>query len=131
MTTDGTLKIQNDVDYLYKVIDAPEVSDASINIKLRRITNVPESVISTIQDEYGTSYYYRGAVKNNYVNFNEMCWRIVRIEGDGSVKLLLEDRYVECNDDMSLGIWSDEIKYDFYAYDNSIFQPSTVDTGQW
>ena len=27
-----------------------------------------------------------------------MCWRIVRIEGDGSVKLILEDRNEQCND---------------------------------
>ena len=27
-----------------------------------------------------------------------MCWRIVRIEGDGSVKLILEDKNTTCND---------------------------------
>jgi len=46
-----------------------------------------EKVLSATQDNLGTSYYYRGAVQDNYVLFNNMCWRIVRIEGDGSVKL--------------------------------------------
>ena len=27
-----------------------------------------------------------------------MCWRIVRISGDGSIKLILEDQYAICND---------------------------------
>lgn len=40
-------------------------------------------------DDYGISYYFRGNVQNNYVRFAGMCWRIVRITGDGSVKLAL------------------------------------------
>ena len=39
-------------------------------------------------DDYGTSYYYRGSVKNNYVYFADYYWRIIRINGDGSVRLL-------------------------------------------
>ena len=39
-------------------------------------------------DDYGTSYYYRGSVKNNYVQFAGYYWRIVRINGDGSIRLL-------------------------------------------
>ena len=56
-----------------------------------------ESVLSVTQDDLGTSYYYRGSVKNNYVTFNNMCWRIVRIEGDGAVKLILADKDAECS----------------------------------
>lgn len=40
------------------------------------------------EDDYGESYYYRGAVKNNYVKFANFCWRIVRINGDDSIRLL-------------------------------------------
>jgi len=48
-----------------------------------------EKVLSATQDNLGTTYYYRGAVQDNYVLFNNMCFRIVRIEGDGAVKLTL------------------------------------------
>ena len=41
-----------------------------------------------IQDADGTSYYYRGSVSNNYVSFAGYYWRIIRINGDGSVRLL-------------------------------------------
>ena len=37
----------------------------------------------------GTTYFYRGAVTNNYISFANMGWRIVRINEDGSVRLLL------------------------------------------
>jgi hypothetical protein len=48
-----------------------------------------EAVLASTEDDYGTSYYFRGAVENNYVVFASMCWRIVRITGDGSIKLTL------------------------------------------
>ena len=41
-----------------------------------------------MEDDYGTSYYYRGSVTNNYVYFAGYYWRIIRINGDGSVRLL-------------------------------------------
>mgnify|MGYP004661540199 CR=1 FL=1 len=55
-----------------------------------------EKVLSKTEDDYGTSYYYRGVVENNYVNFAGMCWRIVRVSGDGSIKLILEDQDNTC-----------------------------------
>ena len=39
-------------------------------------------------DDEGTSYYYRGAVRNNYVSFAGFTWRIIRRNGDGSVRLI-------------------------------------------
>ena len=42
------------------------------------------------EDDYGTSYFYRGTVKNNYVSFAGFIWRIVRINGDGSIRLILD-----------------------------------------
>ena len=48
-----------------------------------------EAVLARTQDDYGTSYYFRGAVTNNFVEYANMCWRIVRVTGDGSIKLVL------------------------------------------
>ena len=39
-------------------------------------------------DDDGISYYYRGSVNNNYVKYAGAYWRIIRINGDGSVRLL-------------------------------------------
>ena len=68
------------------------VSTTSSSITYKDINSnkkVTESLIATTEDDYGTSYYFRGKVKNNYVQFANKCWRIVRITGDGSVKLVL------------------------------------------
>ena len=53
------------------------------------ITTADDKILSTAEDDYGTTYYFRGNPIDNYVNYAGMCWRIVRIEGDGSIKLLL------------------------------------------
>ena len=40
------------------------------------------------EDDEGESYYYRGAVRNNYVSFAGFIWRIIRRNGDGSIRLI-------------------------------------------
>ena len=54
------------------------------------ISGENERVLNTAPDDYGTSYYYRGNVLDNYVSFADKTWRIVRINGDGSVRLVLD-----------------------------------------
>lgn len=40
------------------------------------------------EDDLGTSYYFRGAVENNYVYFANFYWRIIRINGDGTIRMI-------------------------------------------
>ena len=55
------------------------------------ISTASEALLASTEDDYGTSYYFRGAVKNNYVQFANKCWRIVRVGGDDFVKLILHN----------------------------------------
>ena len=55
------------------------------------ISTADEALLASTEDDNGTSYYFRGAVKNNYVEFANKCWRIVRVGGDGSVKIILHN----------------------------------------
>ena len=50
-----------------------------------------DRLLNNAPDDYGTSYYYYGAVTDNYVSFANKLWRIVRINGDGSIRLVLDD----------------------------------------
>ncbi len=52
-------------------------------------SSTEEALLASTSDDYGTSYYFRGAVTNNYVEYANMCWRIVRITGNGAIKLVL------------------------------------------
>ena len=53
------------------------------------ISGIDEGLI-TYEDDDGTSYYFRGSVENNYVTFAGLKWRIIKINPDGSVKLVLD-----------------------------------------
>ena len=39
-------------------------------------------------DDFGATYYFRGNVENNYVKFANFYWRIIRINGDGTLRLI-------------------------------------------
>ncbi len=42
------------------------------------------------KDDDGDTYYWRGAVTNNYVKFANKFWRIIRINGDGTIRLIYD-----------------------------------------
>lgn len=41
-------------------------------------------------DDNGNTFYFRGNVNNNYVMFADKMWRIVRINGNGTIKMILD-----------------------------------------
>ena len=64
---------------------------------------VDEGIILDIDDN-GNTYYFRGNVINNYVSFANKTWRIVRINGDGTVRLILDDQV------MASGIYNSQLE---------------------
>lgn len=54
------------------------------------VSSLDEGLYAT-NDEDGISYYFRGAVANNYVSFAGRLWRIVRINGDETIRLIMQD----------------------------------------
>ena len=89
----GTIKPTTNLSAVYYVVSATQ--DSFTYKVLGSNRNITESLLASTEDDYGTSYYFRGAVKNNYVQFANKCWRIVRIGGDGSVKLILHNDNTE------------------------------------
>ena len=64
-------------------------------------------------DDDGDSYYFRGNV-NNYVSFANQLWRVIRVNGDGTIRLLY-------NTDIDISVFNnahDDEKYSGYTYDN-------------
>ncbi len=56
--------------------------------QLELVSDKSDKGLYIMDDDYGTSYYYRGSVTNNYVKFAGYYWRIIRLNGDGSVRML-------------------------------------------
>ena len=79
------------VSNLAETILANNEVKAPITTPGAAVSTASEALLASTEDDYGTSYYFRGAVTNNYVEFANKCWRIVRVGGDGSVKLILHN----------------------------------------
>ena len=64
------------------------------------------------EDDEGESYYYRGAVKNNYVSFAGFIWRIIRRNGDGSIRMIYSGKSTaDTGDDTMIGYSKFNDKY--------------------
>ena len=84
------------------------------------------------EDDEGESYYYRGAVRNNYVSFAGFIWRIIRRNGDGSIRMIYSGKSVsDMGDNTTIGSPQFNSKYwdptyvgykyneDFSLYENN------------
>ena len=52
--------------------------------------DIHEKGLFELADDNGTSYYYRGSVTNNLFYFANLWWRVVRINGDGTIRLIYD-----------------------------------------
>ena len=73
-------------------------ADGSVNVTGVEATN---GYLCKAKDAYGDSYYYRGNVTNNYVKFADKYWRIVRINGDGTVRVIYDGTSAHANGESS------------------------------
>ena len=73
--------------------DNTEQSDTSIDFSISAGSTNGNGLYYRTSNTEGSkpTYYFRGAVTNNYVSFAGKIWRIVRINEDGSVRLILND----------------------------------------
>ena len=62
------------------------------------------------------TYYFRGAVENNYVSFAGFTWRIVRINEDGTLRIVMQDGI---NDNTTYAFNSNYNNYTYMYYSNS------------
>ena len=91
--------------------------DGSVNVTAVEATN---GYLCKAKDAYGDSYYYRGNVTNNYVLFADKYWRIVRINGDGSVRVIYDGTSAHANgessEDRQIGTSAFNSSYNDNAY---------------
>lgn len=85
------------------------VSSGTPNFTKTSIADGTNGIYSA-KDDLGTSYYFRGNVTNNYVKFANKYWRIIRINGDGTIRMIYAGTSAHANgyndsstNDMSIG----------------------------
>ncbi len=145
-TINGNHTISNlsrqDKCYLYfDILNSVNIDENSAENKILEVTNktlskwfyerVPDfsknattnEVIFKSNDNEGDSYYYRGAATTNYIKFANKWWRIIRINGDGTIRIIYDGKEYHANgtntNDSIIAenqCFSSECKYDDNAY---------------
>ena len=122
--------------YLYRIKSATKSNNSSINTKNYRIMYDITSVELTSEeyesdnsnkglyeseDNFGKSFYYRGSVKNNNVMLAGFYWKIIRINGDDTIRLLFNgDGKTYDNIGKSIFNENSDPAYVGYMYGNNI-----------
>ena len=95
-----------------KLITSPPTLTTSSNN-----TNDASGLYSSTATNTGEpTYYFRGNVENNYVSFAGFTWRIVRINEDGTVRLIMQDGI---NNNTNYQFNSNYNNYTYMYYTNS------------
>ena len=81
------------------------------------------------EDDLGTSYYFRGAVDNNYVKFANFYWRIIRINGDGTIRMIYAGTSAHTNGESETNSYISKTAYNSSYNDNTYVGYMTGSTG--
>ena len=72
------------------------------------------------EDNDGKTYYYRGSVSGNYVKFAGFYWRIIRVNGDGTVRMIYDGTTPHDNGESSYNRLIGSSAYNSsYIFDNT------------
>ena len=93
------------------ITDKPTLTTSSNNTN-----NKNGLYISTATNSGNPTYYFRGKVENNYMSFAGYTWRIVRINEDGTVRIMMQDGI---NNDTLYQFNSNYNNYNYMYYTNS------------
>ena len=96
----------------YEVIDVePTLTTSSNN------TSDASGLYASTDTNIGKpTYYFRGNVENNYVSFAGFTWRIVRINEDGTIRIVMQDGI---NNNATYKFNSNVNRYTYMYYTNS------------
>ena len=97
---------------MYKVTGMTVSTNSSTGAKTYNLTVYPYTArvnsydnstmgMYATKDDDGTSYYYRGAVSGNYVKMADKYWRIIRVNGDGTLRLIYDGTSGHANGEAS------------------------------
>ncbi len=96
----------------FEVVDAEPTLTTSSN----NTTDVSGLYASTDTNTGKPTYYFRGNVTNNYVKFAGQTWRIVRVNEDGTIRIIMQDGI---NNNTGYQFNSNYNNYTYMYYSNS------------
>ena len=93
------------------ITDTPTLTTSSNN------TSDASGLYKSTETNTGdATYYFRGNVENNYVSFAGQTWRIVRVNEDGTIRIVMQDGI---NSNANIAFNSNYNNYTYMYYTNS------------
>ena len=108
-----------------------ETGETTSTLTIYKYSSIPKSYdtngvgMYSDTDNDEKTYYYRGSVSSNYVKFGEYYWRVIRVNGDGTVRMIYDGTTPHANgessDDRRIGTsafnnYTNDNTYDGYMY---------------
>ena len=93
------------------IIDTPTLTTSSNNT-----SDKSGLYKSTATNTGKPTYYFRGNVENNYASFAGQTWRIVRVNEDGTIRIIMQDGI---NSNANIAFNSNYNNYTYMYYTNS------------
>ena len=94
----------------FEVIDAEPTLTTSSN----NTTDASGLYKSTATNTGEATYYFRGNVENNYVSFAGQTWRIVRVNEDGTIRIVMQDG-INSNANIAFNFNNNNYTYMYYT----------------
>ena len=107
----GVTSLKNEIMENKIITKAPTLTTSSNNT-----SDASGLYKSTATNTGNPTYYFRGNVENNYVSFAEFIWRIVRINEDGTIRMVMANGI---NNNTGYQFNSNSNNYAYMYYTNS------------
>ena len=115
---------------IYRISNVSSTTNSSTGVVTTTITyynytQIPRSYDVTgvgmfvDNDDDGKTYYYRGSVAGNYVKFGNYYWRVVRVNGDGTVRMIYDGTNPHANGESSTDRQIGTSLFNNYTNDNT------------
>ena len=103
-------------------------SEPTLTNSINKTSDVSGLYLSTNTNSGTATYYFRGNVTNNYVLFAGLEWKIIRINEDGTVKLILTDTVGEPVSGAYYSFNTSNSSYSYMYYSNSDTAKPKIDS---
>ncbi len=103
-----------------EMLDYLGLSSKGTRTDFSSVATTDEGIYSA-PDDYGTSYYFRGAAENNYVKFAGYYWRIIRINGNGTIRMIYDGTSGHTNGESSTDRKIGTSGFNFNKYDDNAY----------
>jgi len=101
----------------------------AIRENFQTLTSNTTGTIYGDYDDDGLTYYYAGAVDDNWVKFAGFYWRIIRINGDGTIRLIYNGTTTgQTGEGTQIGTSAFNENYDDNAYVGYMYGTAKSDT---